>query len=159
MHKNHRPRAAQLQTLDNVLHEEHELVGRFVSYELAEGVDEQVETEEAHLNEQHGAVVVGLELLRAVPRPPGLMLGPRTIHLCCELLTLHRETSTQETSETEAGLKSTVSVLLGLDFGLEHPYTRSCQSLGHSGLFLPLTGTQTQGLLQQGSEVHKQVSD
>lgn len=63
-------------------HEEDQLDGRLVSQQLAERVDEQVEGEQAELDQQHQGVVAGLERLRSKGLAPGRTVVPRRIQGC-----------------------------------------------------------------------------
>ncbi len=76
---------------NSYLHEENQLDGRLGPQQLAEGVHEQVEGEQAELNQQHQRVVAGLERLRPEGGAPGRTVVVQWIQGCTALAhTLHR---------------------------------------------------------------------
>lgn len=76
---------------NSCLHKEYQLDSRFGPQQLTEGVDKQVEGEQAELNQQHQRVVACLERLRPEGWAPGRTVVPRWIQGCTALAhTLHR---------------------------------------------------------------------
>ena len=71
------------------LHEKHQLPGRFRPQQFTERVDEQVEGEQAELDQQHQRVVAGLERLRPEGWAPGRTVVPRWIQGCTALAHMH----------------------------------------------------------------------
>lgn len=74
---------------NSYLHEKYELHGWLSPQQLAEGVDKQVEGEQAELNQQHQRVVAGLERLRPEGWAPGRTVVPRWIQGCTALVHTH----------------------------------------------------------------------
>lgn len=93
----HQQNNDQVQQDGDVLdYEEHELVGGLVADQFTAGVDEEVEGEQAHLDEEDHAVVAGLELLGPKAWRAPRLLGPLRIHCCSAALdTAHGNTGAQ----------------------------------------------------------------
>lgn len=76
------------------LHEKHKLDNGRGPQQLAEGVDEEVEGEQAQLDQQDQRVVVGLQHLRAESRASGRCAAPRRIQGGAHSHTYYTETYT-----------------------------------------------------------------
>jgi len=80
------------------LHEEDQLGGLFVPQQLAEGVDEEVEGQQADLDQEHQRVVARLQRLRPEGRAPGRAVAvPRRIQGCSALALQRNIKSTRDT--------------------------------------------------------------
>lgn len=67
------------------LHKKYQLNSRFSPKQLTESINQQVEQQEAELDQQHHRVVPGLERLRPEGGRPGRTLVPRWIQGCTVL--------------------------------------------------------------------------